>query len=608
MAVKLTQRCIEAIMRGETIEDPIVQFLNHKRISSGGSAERYRIIISDGIHFNTFAMLTTQLNYMITDGELQENSIIRLDQYVCSELACGRGMKKVLVILKLTVLVKGDTVGTKIGTPVNYEEIGATQEQTPANGPSAELPAPVRNNATVPSPMRNGYNRNMGASPQGGNIVPIEALNPYQNRWTIKARVVSKGSIRTWSNARSDGKLFSMDLADASGSIRATAFNDACDRFYDMLELNRVYLLSRCAVKPANKKFTTIPHDFELTLNPDSQVVPSTEDDNSIPQLTFNFTPLSALKDIAPDSFVDIVGVCKSATDVQTLRARSTNRELRKREITLVDNSDASFNVALWDSHAENFDASNTPVVAIKQAKITEFGGAKSASFGQSSQMQINPDIPKAHQLRGWFDSLDSNHEFNSISNRVGGDVGGKLWTLKEALMNQVGSQDKADYFNVEATVLFIQSDRAIYQACPSKDCKKKVVDNNNGTYRCEKCNEEFPNFEYRLMLNAQLCDWTGNQWVSMFQDQAETLLGATAAEIGRSREDFNDAPSYDEYFRKPLFKSYNFRLRAKMDTFNNENRLRMTVMNLRPIDYKEACKRLISEIKTLSGVSIANH
>lgn len=69
--------------------------------------------------------------------------------------------------------------------------------------------------------------------------------------------------------------------------------------------------------------------------------------------------------------------------------------------------------------------------------------------------------------------------------------------------------------------------------------------------------------------FQVQICDWTGNQWISMFQDQAEFLLGATAADVGKSRDDYASAPTYDEYFRKPLFKTYNFRIRAKMDTFN---------------------------------------
>ena len=73
--------------------------------------------------------------------------------------------------------------------------------------------------------------------PVFGPVVPIVSLNPYQGKWNIKARVTSKSSIRTWVNARGEGKLFSMDLADSSGAIRATAFTDCVEKFYDMLEV-----------------------------------------------------------------------------------------------------------------------------------------------------------------------------------------------------------------------------------------------------------------------------------------------------------------------------------------------------------------------------------
>ena len=40
-------------------------------------------------------------------------------------------------------------------------------------------------------------------------IVPINSLNSYQSRWTIKARVTQKAPKRTWSNARGEGRVFS---------------------------------------------------------------------------------------------------------------------------------------------------------------------------------------------------------------------------------------------------------------------------------------------------------------------------------------------------------------------------------------------------------------
>ena len=63
-------------------------------------------------------------------------------------------------------------------------------------------------------------------------------------RWVIKARVMSKSDIRTWNNARGEGKLFSMDLCDDSGEIRATAFKNECDKFYDMIQVRQIICLN----------------------------------------------------------------------------------------------------------------------------------------------------------------------------------------------------------------------------------------------------------------------------------------------------------------------------------------------------------------------------
>ncbi|KAK7602162.1 hypothetical protein V9T40_009603 [Parthenolecanium corni] len=606
MSRKLTEGCIAAITSGQTIEKPVVQLLNHKKISSNNAQERYRVIISDGIHYNTFAMLATQLNEKIVSGELPDFTIMSLDQYISSELPNGRtnAVRKVLVILSLTIIVNGREVGEKIGDPKLFEE-GDNSAPIPRE-PS--VPQPVSNrNATMngyaqpaanPAPRFGGQANNDAPT----NIIPIVAINPYQNRWTIKARVVSKSAIRTWSNPRGEGKLFSMDILDESASIRATAFTDVCDKFHDMMELNKVYYISRAQVKPANKKFTSIPHDFELTLGRDTEVITCVSDD-SIPQIQYNFTPLNALKDIAADSTIDVIGICQQTSDIQNLVARTTRRDLKKRDITLVDSSDASIVISLWDSAAEQFDGSSMPVVAIKGGRLTEYQGGKSISIGNNSTMQINPDIPKAHQLRGWYDSLSDQHQFSNISNKSGGDGNNKVITLKEASLQQLGTHDKTDYFSCEGTVMYVPSDRVIYLACPTPECNKKVVDNNNGSYRCEKCNQIFNNFKYRLILRPQIGDWTGTQWVNMFQDVAEQFLGATADDIGNSKDVYQGR--YDEFFRKPLFKTFVFRIAARMDTYNNETRLKMTALQAKPIDFKEASKKLIRDIEKLGGVSV---
>lgn len=54
-----------------------------------------------------------------------------------------------------------------------------------------------------------------GSSLAGQPIHSIASLNPYINRWVIKARVTAKSDIRNYSNQKGQGQLASVDLLDA---------------------------------------------------------------------------------------------------------------------------------------------------------------------------------------------------------------------------------------------------------------------------------------------------------------------------------------------------------------------------------------------------------
>ena len=42
--------------------------------------------------------------------------------------------------------------------------------------------------------------------------------------------------MKSWSNAKGQGTLFSIDLLDSEGTeIRATFFKDACEKFFPMI-------------------------------------------------------------------------------------------------------------------------------------------------------------------------------------------------------------------------------------------------------------------------------------------------------------------------------------------------------------------------------------
>lgn len=71
---------------GGEVTHPVVQINDLRPVSTAqNSTERYRMLLSDGIHTQQ-AMLATQLNPMVKSGSLQTGSIVRLNEYICNQI------------------------------------------------------------------------------------------------------------------------------------------------------------------------------------------------------------------------------------------------------------------------------------------------------------------------------------------------------------------------------------------------------------------------------------------------------------------------------------------------------------------------------------------
>uniref|UniRef100_A0AAR2LPE7 Replication protein A subunit n=1 Tax=Pygocentrus nattereri TaxID=42514 RepID=A0AAR2LPE7_PYGNA len=528
-------------------------------------------------------MLSTQLNYLAEQNEVAPNCVCLVKRSVTNVLKDGR---PVVIILDMEVVKPADQVGGKIGDPTPYVE-GEQVLYCQSKAPQPAAPAP---SAARPLQPQNGGD---------GKEHLLEILDGYLHElftcYTFRARVTNKSAIRTWSNSRGDGKLFSMEIVDESGEIRVTGFNQEVDKFYSLIEQGKVYYISKGSLKIANKQFTSLKNDYEMTLNGDSSIIPC-DDSQDVPMVQCDFVFIADLEARDKDAIVDVIGVCKSVEDVTRITTKNS-REVSKRNIQLMDMSGKTIQVTMWGKEAETFDGTGQPILAIKGARLSDFGG-RSLSTLYSSTLMINPDMPEAYKLRGWYDKEGHALDGQSMTEmRGGGGSGPTNWkTLADVKNEHLGHGDKADYFTCVGTIVYMRKENCLYQACSSKDCNKKVVDQQNGMYRCEKCDKEFPDFKYRLMLSANIADFSDNQWVTCFQDSAETLLGQKADYIGQLK-DSNEA-AFDEIFQHANFNTFVFRNRVKLETYNDESRIKVTVVEAKPVDHKEYSKRLIMNIR----------
>lgn len=633
--VVLTAGAIPRILAGETIEDPVLQILAHKGVPGEGQ-QRCRFLISDGQHsYQCCIMMGDQLLARVQVGDFDKFTVIKLKNYSCSEVSG----KKVIIMLEPIIVAKAIEVGRRIGQPGAYDPNAATPTLPPTPGqngqqnqvqvkvevkkeplsqevnhvpmsrdtPRAARPTQYQQNNNQQYNSNNSNSSNNNNNGMSGNadvfqtVWPISQLTPYQNKWAIKGRVTSKSGVRSWSNANGEGKLFSFSLGDDSGEIRVTAFKQECEKYSEIIEVNKIVGVSKAVLKQANKKYTGgINHEYELTLTSDSIVHIFNQNDGSCPQMKFDFVKIRDLENVEVNASVDIVGVCREIGELSTIQSKNTQRELRKRDISLVDDSEAEVRFTVWNDEAERLEAQEGSVIVIKRARVGDYQG-RTLSTGQATTMMIDPNMPVANGLKDWFSRNGSTINVTKMTGDggSGGSGGGNLMTLDTITRDNVQSQqNNALYASYKVTVT--QTGKChIYLACPS-GCKKKLVEMNNGFFKCEKCNVDTMQGEPRLLLNFCVSDVTSSQWVTAFHDEAEKLIGQKADYL-KSLHDENEQ-EFSETISEMNFKPYIMKFKTIVDNFKEEMRTRTTLIQPTDIDMVDYAKKLLANIKEMSN------
>lgn len=408
---------------------------------------------------------------------------------------------------------------------------------------------------------------------------PISTLNPYLHGWSIRAKVLSKGPKRTFTNRSGvTSSVFSAELVDEEGTaIEGTFWRDAAEQYFDLLEENGVYTFSRGSVKPANKNYNRTRNDYCLNFDGGSMVeVCDAAIDASAMQTRMEFVAIDQLVAFVDKKApVDIIGVVSSVGSPTSVKRKSDSTELQRRDVTLVDRGLKSVAVTLWgeraDSEGEKLSsmvaAGEHPVVAISSCRVSSYNGV-SVSTTMRSNVLMNPDsVQEAMELRSWYDATGHAESISPISDGMATatkSLGKKreysdLTTIKSDA--PATPESKPTYASVNAMFASINPDQTMYYlACPENN--RKVVEQGPGAFFCEYDGKTYPTAVRRYIATARIIDSSGEMPVQVFNEQAEILFSKSADALHEVRE--GEPSKYKALLTDATWSEWTMRIRCQ--------------------------------------------
>eukprot|EP00928_Gymnodinium_smaydae_P027393 TRINITY_DN211_c0_g1_i4.p1 TRINITY_DN211_c0_g1~~TRINITY_DN211_c0_g1_i4.p1 ORF type:complete len:455 (+),score=135.32 TRINITY_DN211_c0_g1_i4:113-1477(+) len=443
-------------------------------------------------------------------------------------------------------------------------------------------------------------------------LLPIAEISTYNSRWTIRARVTNKTPLRSFSrNGGAGGKVFSCDLLDKEGGeIRASFFNEAADKFFDLLNIGKCFELSRGRVKVANRQYSNLNHRYELNFDRDAHVAEVAED-STIESFKFSFSDLRAVQSKPIPHRFDICGVVVSYKPTLAFTSKD-GKDLVKCEITVADDTGLSLDVALWGDRAKDDSKfAGQPVIALKSVLVKEWNGGRAGSLLQDGGISLTPEGPEADRIRQWWKLGGASQSFSALSAQAGAGAGAgraahqelTLADLRE-VMDRV--TEKPDYYTVYARLALVQTRKQgepqalTYLACTEPRegtngllCNRRV--NEDGF--CQGCGKAVKPAA-RMNARCRFSDAGDSAWLTTFHEAAQTALGMTAADARAKEEEKMDmeATLRGRYFAEPL----RLTVRAKLDQYNGEARPNISCIDAKPVDCRAHGRQMLQEIREL--------
>jgi ssDNA-binding replication factor A large subunit len=288
---------------------------------------------------------------------------------------------------------------------------------------------------------------------------------------------------------------------------------------------------------------------------------------------------IASLMDSPADMTVDL---CAMVVSVGPIVEHKTRRETMtiKRSVTLRD-ATAEIELTLW---AQDTFHPVGSVVAARRLKLSDFNG-RSVSSTFKSTFEVDPQIPDATDVRMAM------AEGCTVA-RITDDRAPRM-TISNILT--LGTGAKVDRAELKAMVTSFRRDSFSYMACP--ETNKKCIEQEDGRWLCEATQQEYERSEVslRFTLSLTVHDSTGFQSMMAFDGPAHRMMGLSAEALSDM-----DSSARQTMFSERCFHEYIFRLRCRVEVYDDKETLKCNIDNVCQIDYAAESKKLLVSINRM--------
>ena len=581
---QLTFGAIAKMLNREDVVKPVLQIISLNPMSE----HRYWIKLWDGINeFSNFIIDSSDLSSRISIREFESFSVVLLKDYRIRRLV------EVIHISDLSVIVAGHRIGKKLMPNVTEEVIPISEPLSDINANVQLMDIDVQQN--VGTCKRTTITMAVDSNP---SFCSIKSVNPSKKNWTIRGRVTSKAPRKVWSNAHCKaGSVFSFEFSDQSGDILIKAFNDECERFYPIIQMNSVYVISNATVRKADKRFSNLENNYEIVLNMNSTVEECHSDDaKHLPKIRYRFKKLKLINHDLLGTVVDVIGIVREIVNKDDF-VDKLGRNATKMDLILVDDSRTEVRMTFWNELAQSFECEPNAVIAIKSIMVKDYDGLSLSSV-PNTMVAVEPYLPESVALREWRKSgylkfIAASNLFITRPNKL----------PNRKLLCQISEIDAhfKNSFFVRTKVAKIMPN-ILYKGCDQRYCLKEVLEMSNGGYYCEKCRTDCQEFRWRMTINALLADCTGQRWVTVFHNEAERLIQITADGLNHLEE--NNRQHYDQVIASTEFKTFVFKIGTKIEFIDSQKKIKLIVHDFKELDAIKFAKRVLPDIKRLNDTT----